>query len=419
MITTSYSATATERVLPRLALDFTTGVLDPRVTVARALNTATRINSAGLIESVNANLPRFDYNPITLAPKGLLIEEQRTNLLLQSEALDNASWAIGATTVTANAAVAPDGNSTADKIIATTADVRHLKNQLINLTSGVSYTLTFYVKAAEYSKVYFADGQNGRYACSFDLEAGTAGTPTGSYTSKSASITNAGNGWYRCQLIFTATTTESSRPSVIGYPNSGVTLDNFGARYIGDDISGIFAWGAQTEAGAFPTSYIPTTTTSLTRNADVVSMTGTNFSDWYNASEGTFAVWFDTAAASAGAAIWVLVATDNSLTERVAIGATPTIPRGYVYAAGSAQADMYNGTVVNNTQKKCAISYKQNSFAFSTDGASPATDVSGVTPTLTQMFIGKYSTTYLSGHVAKVLYWPQRVTNSENQAFSK
>ena len=86
MITPAYSPTATERVLPRMALDFTTGVLDPRVTVTRALNTATRVNSSGLVEIVNANLPRFDYDPVTLAPKGLLIEEARTNLFFQSQA---------------------------------------------------------------------------------------------------------------------------------------------------------------------------------------------------------------------------------------------------------------------------------------------------------------------------------------------
>ena len=67
-------------ITPSFALNFTTGVLDSRVTLTRALNTATRVNSSGVIETVNANLPRFDYDPVTLVPKGLLIEEQRTNL---------------------------------------------------------------------------------------------------------------------------------------------------------------------------------------------------------------------------------------------------------------------------------------------------------------------------------------------------
>lgn len=84
LITPAYSAAAPERILPAMALDFTSATLDPRITVTRAGNTATRINSSGVIELVNADLPRFDYNPSTLVCKGLLVEEDRSNLLLNS-----------------------------------------------------------------------------------------------------------------------------------------------------------------------------------------------------------------------------------------------------------------------------------------------------------------------------------------------
>ena len=106
MITPAYSITATERVLPKLALDFTTSVLDSRVTVTRALNTATRVNNSGLVEIVNANLPRFDFDPVSLAPKGLLIEEQRANIAAYSQ--DFSSWSSGGAAVTSDAVVAPD-----------------------------------------------------------------------------------------------------------------------------------------------------------------------------------------------------------------------------------------------------------------------------------------------------------------------
>lgn len=84
MITPSFALTATERVLPRMAVDFTTAVTDSRVVTTRANNTATRFNSSGVIEIVNANLPRYDYDPVTLVCLGQLIEEARTNLLLNS-----------------------------------------------------------------------------------------------------------------------------------------------------------------------------------------------------------------------------------------------------------------------------------------------------------------------------------------------
>ena len=117
MITPAYGMTATERVLPRLALDFTTASLDPRVTVTRALNTATVINSSGLVATVNANLPRFDYDPSTLACRGLLIEESRSNAILYSEDFSNGNWAKTGVTIGSNAVVAPDGNTTADNVV--------------------------------------------------------------------------------------------------------------------------------------------------------------------------------------------------------------------------------------------------------------------------------------------------------------
>jgi hypothetical protein len=150
MITPAYTPAATERVLPRMALDFTTGVLDPRVTVSRALNTATRINSSGFVEIVNADLPRFDYDPTTLAPKGLLIEEARTNLLLRSQEFENAEWAAGiSTSVAANTAVSPSGTQNADT--ATIDASTPLIRQAGNVTNGVAYTLSVWVKASSSS----------------------------------------------------------------------------------------------------------------------------------------------------------------------------------------------------------------------------------------------------------------------------
>ena len=100
MITPSFALTATERVLPRMALDFTTATLDPRVTFTRTGDTATVTNSSGVITAINANLPRFDFDPTTLVCKGLLIEEARTNLLLNS-LIDGTSLSTQLVTTTA------------------------------------------------------------------------------------------------------------------------------------------------------------------------------------------------------------------------------------------------------------------------------------------------------------------------------
>ena len=245
MITPAYSPTATERVLPRMALDFTTASLDPRVTVTRALNTATRINSSGLVEGVNANLPRFDYDPSTLACKGLLIEEARSNLFVQSSNFAT-SWVTdtGSCTVTTDDVVSPDGTQNADKLEFVGTNANRYQT-VVSLTIGASYTMTVWLRVAS----------------------GTASVSIGNINAGVNVAQTVTTTWQR----FTVTQTASATTR---YPQ--ITATNVT----------VYVWGAQLEAGAFATSYIPTTTTSLTRNADAVTMTGTNFTSWYNSSEG-------------------------------------------------------------------------------------------------------------------------------------
>lgn len=161
MITPAYSPTATERVLPRLALDFTTGVLDPRVVVTRALNTATRVNSSGYVEIVNSNVPRFDYDPATLALRGLLIEEERKNLVAYSNQFDNnGAWVKTRSSISADVIVSPDGTQNGDKLIEdTTASSSHLMLSVVTSIPSLStVTDSIYLKAGERNWVRFADG---------------------------------------------------------------------------------------------------------------------------------------------------------------------------------------------------------------------------------------------------------------------
>ena len=272
MITPAYSPTATERVLPRLALDFTTAVLDGRVTVTRALDTATRINSSGFVEVVNANLPRFDYTLNTGgACKGLLIEESRTNILRNwSDFTAVANWtAVGvsggsAPTNTGNTTTAPDGVSNA-QIWTFAAPVSGDRSVLSQTVSGLA---TGYWAASAFIKA-------GRPA-DIGKIVSIKETQGGSYT-----LVTLTDQWQRAESINTSAATTHGmafelRPAV---GTSAGTVQ-------------VAIWGAQTEAGAFVTSAIPNTTSSstVTRNADVVSMTGTNFSDWYNIGAGSWYV---------------------------------------------------------------------------------------------------------------------------------
>jgi hypothetical protein len=406
MITPAYAPTATERVLPRMALDFTTGVLDPRVTVTRALNTATRVNSSGFVEGVNANLPRFDYDPVTLAPKGLLIEEMRTNVLQYSDQINQAPWTASNVTFNANAAISPDGTQNADKMVTSVANIAKFVSQS-SLTSTTG-SFSIYAKA---------DGETVISLWLVNATVGASFTLTGSGSTAllgatASSITAVGNGWYRCVVYHNAASTTAH----IYFRN--------GSSFAGNGTSGVFLWGAQFEAGAFATSYIPTTTTSLTRNADVVSMTGTNFSSWYNASEGTFAVGFGALNVSPNSST-LICASDSPLTnDWVLMYASSTAILNRVRVTGVDQGSI-NISGSPAIGGNAVLTYKANSFAASLNGGTPGTDASGTVPTdILRLWIGTFDGTntvpsFANGCIKSVRYWPQRVTNAETQSFSK
>jgi hypothetical protein len=243
-VTNLMQVTEVSTVMPTLNLDFAkVKQLDPRITFTRA--------STGTY-----------YDGKTRA-------KAEENLLTFSQDFDNAVWAKNALTVTANTTTAPDGSLTADKLFTNSSTGYHSIAVAASVTGSSTYTLSVYVKAVEYSKFYIFEGGNGRIACDFDLVAVTAGTPIGAYTSKSATITAVGNGWYRCNVSFNTGVTEALSFGFVGYPN-GATLNAFGAQYTGDGTSGVFLWGAQLEQRSAATAYTPTTTQPITNYIPVL-----------------------------------------------------------------------------------------------------------------------------------------------------
>ena len=241
-------------VRPTLNLDFAkTKALDPRVTFSRA-STGTFVGSNGLIQTAASGAARFDHNPATGESLGLLVEEARTNYIYSSNPVNTTNWGPAAT-FTATSTTTPDGTS-----------INSLSNnpRSVNVSIGaVAKTLSFFVKADTVTTGSFQ-----AYGGGWGAEAGTYSFDLTAQTFSGGTVQPVGNGWFRLSITF-------------GTTSSG-TLGNI------FNCSGLFLWGAQFEAGAFPTSYIPTTTATVTRAADVASMTGTNFSSWYNQSEGSF-----------------------------------------------------------------------------------------------------------------------------------
>jgi len=254
------------------------------VTAYNATTTSALTNYIPQLLSAPINAPRFDFNPTTGESLGLLIEQSSTNLLTYSQDFSNAVWTKTNSTITTGANIAPDGTQTAQLLVESTSNSSHgfYATAGFSQTNAQSYTQTIYAKAKERAWVVLQPTSSNPNAIAyFNLATGVIGT----LTNCSATITPAGNGWYRCQATYVAIAT-----AVVNYSGVFLATGDGGASYTGNGYSGIYVWASQFEALAFPTSYIPTTSAQVTRAADVAQMTGTNFSSWYNQSQGTFLV---------------------------------------------------------------------------------------------------------------------------------
>jgi hypothetical protein len=407
---------------PTLLLDFAnTNRLDPRITFSRA-STATYFNSLGVLTTANNNVARFDYNPSTLAAQGLLIEEQRTNLLTYSADFANAAWTKTRSSITSNTIVAPDGTLTGDKLVedASASASHSIRSTGATISVGSNTSFSVFAKASERTAIVLrVNNAADSIWCAFNLSTGTVGTAANSGTGSGAtgSIISVGNGWYRCTVSGVTSTTAASVQAII-YPAVSTTdPTNTSIIYTGDGTSGIFIWGAQLEAGAFATSYIPTTTTALTRNADVASMTGTNFSSWYNASEGTLFAQSQTAQAYAAGVPARVSIDDGTISNRIAMRNGNNFS-SVVTVSGSPVASL-ELTAWNSNITKQAIAYKVDDFAYTTNGASVVTDTSGAIPSVNRLGIGLTGTqNFLNGTISRIAYYPVRVTNAQLQALT-
>jgi hypothetical protein len=215
------------------------------VTFTRA-SSKTVTNSAGVLETVGIDVPAFDHNPTTGESLGLLVEEQGTNLLLRSEEFDGATWtllnlsAFGSGSV-ANATTAPDGATTADKVVEdTTPTNTHRIRQLVSVTSGTTYTFSVFAKAAERTEVSL------QMAVGFASTAVAVNLLNGNVTGTNGSpiatsVTPYQNGWYRISVTQTANLTTAVAQFII------FLVSPTGTTYTGDGTSGLFLWGAQLE----------------------------------------------------------------------------------------------------------------------------------------------------------------------------
>jgi hypothetical protein len=354
-----------------LALDFIGrgDILDSRVTFSRT-TTATRFNSAGILESVAIDGPRFDYNPVTLAARGLLIEEQRTNLALYSNDLTDAAW-VAANTATAKTATGPDGvANSATTLTATAANATVL--QTITSASAARAT-SCYIKRRTGTGVVEMTQNNGT-------------------TWTAVTVTAA---WTRVTIA----------SATVANPVIGLRIVT--------DTDAVDVYGFQCEIGAFPTSIIPTTAAAVTRTADVATMTGTNFSDWYNQSEGAFFAEGGPVANTGS----MFATNDGTFNNFIAhffqFGVNS---RTWVTQVNVTQALL--STPASGTVKH-ALSYATNDVRHSVNGGSVIADTSAVIPSVDRMSIGQRLTANnINGHIRLIAFYPRKLSSAELQALT-
>lgn len=404
-------------VLPVLDLRFATdksltAFAGPTPSSSRA-SSGTYFDANGVLQSAGVNAARFNhvFNGTSWVSRGLLVEEQRTNLALYSEQIDHTAWLKFDSNVTANLSTAPDGTTAADKVIPNTVSANHgvYNSSAISISSGTQYTVSVYAKASGYNFLYLVCNVRGSSASTGVCVNLTDGTQSNGGASGTYTVTNVGDGWWRIACTATASSTS-------GYIEIWPRSTAGGASStIGNGTDGVLVWGVQLEAGAFATSYIPTTSASVTRSADVCQITGSDFSGFWNGTEGSTVVEFDCPNVGTRIQYQANSVSSTNIDSAVSVGST----QYYEVYLPPHSALINGGSLANNLPTKVANGYKINDFAISMNGAAAVTDTSGVVSSPTRIFFGSDGTSgYLNGHIARLRYYQTRLENGTLRVLS-
>jgi len=322
-----------------------------------------------------------DYNPSTLAPLGFLIEEQRTNLALWNRDATNAAWTKTSATATLTSTGLTGVANSASVLSATAAD--GLVHQSIVVSASTTYTFSVWLKAASATTLTIFI---------FDPVFATLGS----------TVCNVTTSWQR----FTVTAGTGV--------NTGIKISIGGGSTFSTGEAVIMDC-AQLEVGGFATSAIITTTAAATRLADSASITGTNFSGWYNQTEGTFVTEFSSQNGPVGTPS-ALVVNDNTFDNACVVRLNGGTSQSVVLAGTVVQASLFSSSIAAGVIAKMAAAYKANDFAFVVNAGTVQTDTSGAMPVVDRIFIGGTSGGYLNGRIRRLSYYRTRLPNATIQS---
>ena len=397
-------------IRPTLDLNFArVKALDPRITFTRASG-GSYVGADGLIKYAGVNEPRFDHNPVTGESLGFLVEESRTNLELNSNNFSESNWIKSGCSINlADNILAPDGTITANKIVESVGLVSpSVRYSVVGTNSGTIYTISVYAKSAGRNYLSISAFIAPYQTAIFNLSNGTVTASAGN----SCSIISVGNGWYRCIFVISST-------GYTGGPAFGVGQGS----YTGDGTSGIYIWGAQIEAGAFPTSYIPTVASSRTRAAESASITGKNFRDFYRQDEGTLYLKTKSLASTSAPSRRLLFLSSSSSNDPYAVELNFAYSDNIIVA--SRRGLNANVSSMLNNPTKVSFAWNMTGSALSVDGQS-VNFTSGTSTQRTFDVLQFGYVTYPSPdgtagniYMERITYYPKRLTNQQLQVLTR
>ena len=353
------------------------------------------------------NIPRLDYSNGTCP--SLLVEPQRTNSCLYSNDISNAAWGKINATVTANLTTAPDGTLSADKLIDNTTNGLHRTLPTVgSVAANTTYFLSCFVKKAELDYVILSAGGSaltGSGGSGADLIASVNLTNGSIVTNNyNISVIPFEDDWYRISIRLTTDVDGGSFFPYIATSQNGTT-----ATYAGTG-QGIFLWGAQLEVGSYPTSYIPTTSASVTRNADQISKTG--ISSLIGQTEGTLFAEIDWV--NNGNDVVFSTLSDGTTSNRIHFGYAASGNNWYLYveSGGASQVNITLAAPANG-KYRIAVAYKLNDCVFYVNGVLIGSDTSVTVPSTSQLNVGGFITTGLEYSNRAASLWKTRLTNTE------
>lgn len=396
-------------IMPAITLDFANSQqLDPRITFSRSSG-ATYINSAGQVASAADHEARFDHdgNGECL---GLLIEESRANLFDESENL--AAWSSSFWTKANNQAISPDGTLNAASFVPNVGTTSQSSGRAVTHPQSGEYTCSVFAKPNGITKLKMRFSGSS-YQAFFDL------TGDGSVIQDqngTASILKYPNGWYKCIFTINDAVGETAEWQLGHNDTTSV-----------DGTNGFYVWGMQVEEGSFPTSYIPTSGSTVTRADDVCQIEGDNFSRWYSQSYGTIVTGHNTPTqqmenSTAATQMWSF--NDGSTSNRIHTTQAVNGQIGYKIAAGGATSARYNDNVWSNlidVDVKSAMAYATDNVNWAYQGILQTADTSAAMPTgINKVNIGAnlLNLHTFTGHISRLSYYNERLTDAELQTLT-